>query len=148
MAKYQFNRAVRIAPRPGSKLKPQVYAAGSVHEISHHEIVNHPHFKKFQKAGAITAYVAKAPPKALKPGTQSARNPSAVDGRVKMANEATPTGGVKSSPTKATAAAPETEVGGDADESDETDETSDDADDSSDSKPSKSGKSKKGGRGR
>lgn len=102
--KVQFNRAVRV--------NKKVYAAGSVHELSEKEL-EHPHFKKFKRAGCLEHFVEKKPrvlPAAsvgkVKPALG---NPSAVDGRVKPAAQADE---VVMAPA-ATAAVPETTIGGD-----------------------------------
>lgn len=115
MAKIQFLRAVRIAPRKG---KPQVYAAGSIHEITDHDILKHPHFLAFKKGGALQEYKAPAAPKVLSKGPMVAlKNPSARDGRV--APGVLPGNGGKllaeakaKEKQVATAVKPETEIGG------------------------------------
>jgi len=115
MAKIQFNRAVRIAPRAG-KGGPKVFAAGAVVDISDPEILNHPHFKKFERAGALEKYVPKAPPKALPPSElgKAKANPSAVDGRVKLPGKG---GQLKEqADKKATQVEPETTVGDDGED--------------------------------
>jgi hypothetical protein len=129
MSKFQFHRAVRIAPAPG-KGKPVIFAAGSVVPVTDPHILNHPHFKKFKKAGAISEYTAPVQPKKLAPGKLTSTkqvNESARDGRVpgvlpkggQLATTQKALAKAKAAAKKATKVAPETEVGGDDEEADE-----------------------------
>jgi hypothetical protein len=128
--KYQFNQTVRIVPRGG---KPKIFAAGSVQTIEDHEILKHPHFKKFLAAKMVVPFVPKEVKKL---------QPVMPDKKAKKPGELAGLGGQlkKNADAKAKAAAtsvsPETEVGSDGEEA--SDEASDEQD-----KPAKKGKGSK-----
>ena len=150
MAKYQFKNTVRIVPRGQ---KPKVFANGSVHVIEDHELLKHPHFKKFLAAGMIVPYVAKQP-QVLKPLPKNQRPPR--PGQLNGVGGVLKANADKKAAEAATKVSPEMEVG--SDESEDTEvlpeselskseasEESVESEEESDDAPSK-GKGKKGRR--